>query len=212
MSLSFLESLNLARSYLSFKDLLKLAGSRILSLEHFYVLRVNLRHIQDVKPPKIEYTIQKATEKDFQELSRCLEDFKGKDKKELLYQLLFYKFGFRHCYLARNKDNEIMALHWLVYPHENHLLQAYAGYRLPQLKEKQVMIENAFVFPKFRAYGLFPFLTFHLLECAKKQGFKVAITLTRKDQLAVLNTLIVMGFRLLRLTTELRFLGLRKRL
>ena len=211
MSLSFLESLNLARSHLSFKDLLKLAGSRVLSLEHFYMLRVNLRHVQGMRSLKIEHTIQKATEADFKELSECLKDFKGKDKKDLLYQLLFYKSGFRNCYLVRNGDKEIMALHWLIYPHENQLIQAYAGYRLPQLKAKQVMIENAFVFPKFRAYGLFPSLSLHLLECAKKQGYQVAITVTKKDQMAVLNTLIAMGFRLLSLTTELRFIGFRKR-
>jgi ribosomal protein S18 acetylase RimI-like enzyme len=186
---------------------LKLLGSRILSINHYYVLRKNL-----LEPPNKAHPIKNKMEVapisrgDVHEILASLDACCPAEKKDVLAYLLFYQSGFKNCYVMR-RDENVAYMQTLIFPSENSLIkEKYRGKFYP-LKDSQVMIENVFTFPPFRGLGCFQSGTTQLLELARAKGYRSALCYVRKDRVAALTDLVNMGFKITKMMPEYKVLG-----
>ncbi|HHL34205.1 MAG TPA: hypothetical protein ENJ30_07565 [Desulfobulbaceae bacterium] len=133
------------------------------------------------------------------------------ERKEVVSRVLFYRSGFKNCYVAKTIENEIAYIQWLIYPSENSIIKKHFQKRFYLLEEFQVMIENAFTFPKFRGLGIMPVVTKELMKRARERGYKSAISYIRKDNIISLNEFMRLNFKITELLKEYKFLGVVKR-
>ncbi|NIQ13815.1 MAG: hypothetical protein GTO02_05235 [Candidatus Dadabacteria bacterium] len=189
------------------KDLLK---ERICSMDYYYVLEKKIENslIVDIKG---NYEIGRLSEVDIINLKKQLKLLDQLSRREILARLVFYSNGFKNCYVAKNDSGEIAYIQWLVFPYENMLIQKKYSRLFYPLRRNQIMIENAFTFPKFRGRGLLPYVTLELLQIARKHGCAKAISYIRKDKIAALNEFMKIGFRIRKIVKEYKILGYKRR-
>jgi ribosomal protein S18 acetylase RimI-like enzyme len=184
---------------------LRLLGSRILSYNHYYVLRKNLMEKQPESPAhKLE--VSRISEQDIEEILRSLEGCSADEKRDVLAFLLFYQSGFRNCYVMRS-EQKVAYMQTLIFPEENELIRkSYRGKFYP-LKDTQVMLENVFTFPNFRGLGCFQSGTRQLLDLARAKGSRSALCYVRKDRVEALTALVNMGFKITKIMPEYKIFG-----
>lgn len=194
-------------SHLKLKDALKLSLGRLYSLNHYYVLKRSL--LQPFEATiRTPVTVGRISPEDIREILGCLRSLDGESRKEMISRLLFYKAGFKNCFIARTKNNEIAYLQWLILPSENPVIKKNFSRKFYPLRPGEVMIENAFTFPKFRGLGLLPWVTQKLLMIARESGHTSAITYIRKDKIPSLNEFLKIRFKITKLIKEFRFIGI----
>lgn len=194
-------------SHLKLRETLTISLGRLYSTNHYYILRRNL-----LLPFEAEIrtllTVDKISTADIREILGCLGSLDGESKKEIISRLLFYDAGFKNCYIARTKNNEIAYLQWLIFPSENSVIEKNFSRKFYPLRQREVMIENAFTFPKFRGLGLLPWVSQKLLLIARESGHTSAIAYIRKDKIPSLNEFMKIKFRITKLIKEFRFIGI----
>lgn len=178
----------------------------LFSVNHYYLLGKNLLTPGEPLVINPKKRLSLITEEDIAYLRNNLDSFNTEDRREILTRLLFYENGFTNCYVVGHGD-EIAYIQWIIFPAENALItQNYSGRYYP-LTSKQVMIENVFTFPRYRGRGYFQDGTQQLLELAKSNGYCSAICYIRKDRIVPLNEITQMGFRIMKMMREYKFLG-----
>jgi hypothetical protein len=75
------------------------------------------------------------------------------------------------------------------------------------MKEKQVLLEGAFTFPRYRGFGLMQFVSAEVLNIAKAEGYAGAICYVQKENYNSLNNLMQIGFKIKRLVREYKLMG-----
>jgi len=198
---------NLSR-VLGAKALLRLLVSRVASVNHFYLLGKSLLPNQkelalavSKKAPLVE-----ITDEDLRSIEDSIYFLDENERKEVLARLFFYRDGFKNCYIVKNGEN-IAYMQWIVYPDENQRLKEKYPSKFYTLNTSQVMVENAFTFPRYRGMGYLQFGTARLLDIARSKGYKSAVCYIRKDRLDSLNEFARMGFRITKLIRDYKILG-----
>jgi ribosomal protein S18 acetylase RimI-like enzyme len=199
-------------SKLNFKDTLGLFINRLCSVNHYYILQKKLDSQAGEVKTRGKVSLRIVNDDDLQYIIKSISTLDSVSRKDVISRLLFYKSGFTNCYAAVTSEGEVAYLQWLIYPSENALIENKYSRIFSPLREDQVMIENAFTFPKFRGMGLLSYVTNALLNIAKEAGYKSVVTYIRKDKIASLNEVFKMGFKITKLITEYKFLGVTKRL
>ena len=192
---------------LGIRGSLRLTFSKIFSLDHYYILGRSLTF--PLKYPlsrKPDTQLSLLTDDDYTIIKKNLINLNLDDRREILARLNFYHNGFNNCYVIKS-GNEIAYLQWIIFPTENHIIQKNYSNKFYPLTEKQVMIENVFIFPRFRGRGYLPFGTIQLLESAIHKGYASAICYIRKDRITTLNEFTRLGFKIVKLVREYRFMG-----
>jgi len=187
---------------------LQLLGSRVLSVDHYYVLRKNLMEEpgEACTLPAARMPVAPITERDIAAILDSLASCTPAEKRDVLAYLFFYQNGFKNCYVMR-RDNQVAYMQTLILPEDNALLTGrYRGKFYP-LKETQVMLENVFTFLPFRGLGCLESGTRQLLELARRKGYRSAVCYIRKDRIVSLNEFVRMGFRITKLVPEYKILG-----
>ena len=182
-------------------------GSLVFSINHYYFLGRNLEaklNFPALNIPPVECSAM--DESDLVLLENHAKLLSPDDRRELIGRIRFYESGFKNCYIIK-KDDVITYLQWIIYPKENSIIQEHYAKKFYPLDSDQVMIENAFTFPKHRGRGYLLFATRQLLETARSQGFTSAICYIRSDRIASLNEFLNMGFKIIRMIKEYKFLG-----
>ena len=189
------------------RGLVQLLVDRFFSINHYYVMKVNLQTLSDY-PLKRNPTgkLSPASEDDFLEIKQRVETYSTEDRREILGRILFYERGFRNCFVMK-VDSKIAYFQWILYPDENVNIRKYFKNTFYSLNEHQVMIENAFTFPEFRGRGYLPFVSRLLLNKAKEDGYKSAIGYIRTDKITSLNEFFKMGFKITQNIWELKLFG-----
>lgn len=185
---------------------LALAKSRLCSLAHYYILRGALSATALRVPTGSKVTISPLGEDDIDDIKDSLASCDAADRKEILARLLFYKSGFKNCYVIRC-GNKIAYMQWIIYPEENDVIMEKYRNRFDPLHAGQVMVENAFTFPAFRGLGYLQRGTQQLLDLAWRRGYRSAVCYIRKENIASLNGFCQMGFRITKIVPEYKFLA-----
>jgi hypothetical protein len=187
--------------------LLRLVISRLFSFNHYYVLGKNLSEPTESSPAFGKKTpLTEITEDDIAHIEDSLHALDAEDKREVLSRLFFYRSGFRNCYVVRNGE-DIAYMQWIILPSENQIIKEKYSAKFYPLASNQVVIENAFTFPRYRGLGYLMYGTSALLDLARGDGYKTAVCYIRKDRVASLNDFTRMGFRIRRLLREYKLLG-----
>lgn len=197
-------------SNLGLNNTLKLFINRLFSINHYYVMKRKLNFL-DKKKIRIAYRIENLHNINFSYLIKSLKSLDSESRRELMARISFYNAGFKNCYVAKTKNEEIAFIQWLIHPSENLIIKEHFSNKFYMLGERQVMIENAFTFPKFRGHGLLPAVTSDLLEIAEKAGYENVITYIRKDRIASINEFMKLDFKITKLLTEYRVMGITRR-
>jgi ribosomal protein S18 acetylase RimI-like enzyme len=188
------------------KASLKLLGSRILSINYYYVLRKNLLEPEPSNPIKNKMEISPICEGDINAILNSLGACSAAEKKDVLSYVLFYQSGFKNCYVMRRGD-KIAYMQTLILPTDNELITDKYRSKFYPLKDTQVMIENVFTFPPYRGLGCFQSGTLQLLALARAQGYRSALCYVRKERVAALTDLVNMGFKITKIMPEYKILG-----
>jgi len=179
----------------------------LFSVNHYYLLGKKLAAQEEFPAPSgVTAPLTKITAHDLVLLRQTLDALESADKREVLARLFFYEDGFENCYVMK-RGEEIVYVQWVIFPWENGTLEERYRTKFYPLAEKQVMIENAFTFPRHRGQGHLLHGTTQLLRLAKERGYSAAICYIRKDRIASLNEFARMGFRITRILTEYKVLG-----
>jgi len=193
--------------HLRISEALKLLLRNTFSLDHFYLLARPLAALPAMPPVMLgSGKMRIMTEEDLNGLYGQIAALGYDDKRDLLSRILFFNMGFKNCYIVK-ENGTVAHLQWMVLPSENERLKRVYRSRFLPLQEHQVMIENAFTFPACRGRGFFPYVTMQMLKRAQEQGFTQAVTYARKDSVKVLSHLAQLGFKMIRLAPEYKFLG-----
>lgn len=198
-------------STLGFKYSSRVIAKNLLSYNHYYVLDAHLNEVHCDLPNRLSLSKKKLDEDGINQVLENAGELSDADRKEILVRWLFHQSGFKNCYLFQTQDGEPAYLQWIIYPEENNVIRSRYGNRFYPLNKQQVMVENAFVFPKFRGYGLIYHGTLELLKMAQEQNYKYAVTYIVKDNVASINAFVKMGFSLRKIVPEIKFAGITKR-
>jgi ribosomal protein S18 acetylase RimI-like enzyme len=191
---------------LGLKASLRLLGSRLLSMNHYYVLRKNLMEPSDQHPPRHKLEVAPICDRDITQILSDLDGCSAAEKRDVLAYLLFYQSGFKNCYVMK-RDDKVAYMQTLIYAEDNPLITEKYRSKFYPLKENQVMIENVFTFPAYRGLGCFQSGTTQLLDLARARGCRSALCYVRKDRVAALTELVNMGFKITKLMPEYKVFG-----
>lgn len=183
----------------------------IASINHYYILQRGLADLIEERVSRVKFYICIANNEDIMTIINNIKYIDNPSRKEIFIRMLFNNSGFKNCYIAKTTSGDIACLQWLIYPNENDIIKKYYSNRFNLLREKQVMVENAFTYPKYRGLGLKRDMTNELLKEAKKRGYTSAITYVRKDLIHSINENIRNGFKITKLVTECKIFGFTKR-
>jgi hypothetical protein len=186
---------------------LKLIRDTLFSANQYYLLGRSLASTPATpftRAPKEKISL--ITESDLIVLRKKISTLGEDDRREILARLYFYDNGFANCYVIKN-DGEIAYLQWIIFPSENSIINKKYANRFNQLSDRQVMIENAFTFPAYRGRGYLPCGTQQLLELAKRNHYTSAVCYIRTDRITSVNEFTKMGFKIIRILDEYKFLG-----
>ena len=198
-------------STLGLRYTLRVVLRNLLYVDHYYLLTLNLRSLELRLPRTFETTLAEISEEDLAEITEVLPSLDPGSRKELLIRLAFYDAGFKNCYVARTPSGELAHLQWLIYPDENDIIRSQFKNRFYALKAKQVMVENAFTFPKYRGLGLVQSITYELLQKARAKGARAALCYIIKTNTESINQFMSLGFKITELLREVKFLLVTKR-
>ena len=189
------------------KASVRLLGSRILSFNHYYVLKKNLvEPLHGTNPVRDTMKISPICEKDIGEILISLAGCPVAERRDVLAFLLFFQSGFKNCYVMR-RDGKVAYMQTLIFPTENGLIADKYSRKFYPLKDTQVMIENVFTFPPYRGLGCFQSGTRQLLELARCRGYRAALSYVRGDRVASLTELVTMGFKITKMIPEYKLFG-----
>ena len=194
------------------KYILKQLFKNLLFSDYYYILCVDLDSLRLPKASRLTYSIGIADKGDLESLVDRLGELEWNERKEIATRVFFAKAGFRHCYLGRAADGQPVYMQWLIYPDENEIIAKHFRSRFYPLKPNQIMLENAFTFPRFRGLGPLPSVSAELLTIARDQGYKTAVAYIQKNQLVSLNEFMNMNFKIRKIVREYKILGVTKRM
>ncbi len=196
---------------LGFRGMSKLLLDRLFSLNKVFILQRSLLSAAAPNPHRMQFSISKIEEADWDDILREAHCLDIESRRENFARALHFRNDFTNCWAVRSKTGSIAHIQWIVFPEENDVIRA--GYRhfFRPLERCEVMIENAFTFPKYRGLGLFSHATRHLLNLGRQLEYKKAVSYVRSENVASLNELIRLGFSFKRVVREYKFLGFTRR-
>lgn len=192
---------------LGLKTSLKVLLCKLFSVNHYYVLTRNLKSLEFERTIRFQYQLEKMTEDGWADVADDLKSSDRDCRREFYSRLLFYKSGFKNCYVLKNKNKEIACMLWVVYPSENEIIKKHFKKKFYPLRDNQVMLENVFTIPKYRGFGFSPTATIEILNLVRSQGYKSAIIYSRKDRIDSLNDIMKLGFKIQKLIKEYKVFG-----
>ena len=184
------------------------AMRNLAALNHYYILQ---RSLKDPIPGGERFPgvagLWKATEEDMERMTSTLRSLDPESRRELLSRILFYRCGFRNCHVAKSRSGEIAYIQWLIYPKENSVIAKHFRRRFRPLREREVMLENGFTFPRYRGLGILRNATLRLMGTAREEGYDWAIAYIKKERIIPLNEFLGMGFKITRILSEYKLAG-----
>jgi len=172
---------------------------RILYLDYFYFLTAPLKKVEPGIRILSDIRIAEARNEDWTTIVDGLKQLDDNERREIIVRLLFYLKGFYSCYIGRNGNGDIVSLQWLIRPEDNQLIEKHFNDFFYPLNKKQVMVENVFVYPKYRGFGVFTTVNHLLLEKAREEGFLFCLAYIHKGNITSLNEFMKLGFQIKKL-------------
>ncbi len=196
---------------LGVRGMADLLNDRLCSFNNVFILEKSLFSVAAPGAHRMQFSISEIEEADWEEILQEVHSMDIGAKREIFARALHFRNDFRHCYAIRSKTGSIAHIQWIVFPEENDVLSSRYPHFFKTLVPYEIMIENAFTFPRFRGLGLFSYATRYLLNLGREQGYKKATTYVRCEKLASLNELIRLGFSIKNVVREYRVLGVTRR-
>jgi len=180
---------------------------RIIFVDRFFCLCLNLRALREDLRVRSDIQISQCNINDFYEILNQIEKFDKLSRKQILAGYLFFKRGYHGCYLGKNKHGEIVSMQWLLRPGDNQITLKNTNRTMPILAKNEVCVENLFIFPKYRNLGLFTTLNMQTLKIAKEEGYSICYSFIHRKNIKSLNCFLNIGFQIHQLVDSYNFFG-----
>ena len=187
---------------------LKIILSKIFCCCHYFCISFYIRRSNNNFRMRRDITLTRANQGDWNLIIQRIPDFPKKERKEIIRRYRFLKNGFfDSCFLGKNRQNEIVSMQCLIEPRHNELIDKKLRNVWPILKNNEVMLEELYIFPKFRTVGIFPTINLLILKIAQDKGYTGCRSFIRKENILSLNGFLGLGFKIEKLFTQINFLG-----
>lgn len=196
---------------LGVKGTAELLSDRLFSFNNVFILEKSLFSVAAPNAHRMQFSISGIEEADWEEILKDVHCMDIEGRREIFARTLHFRNDFKNCYALRSKTGSIAHIQWIVFPEENDVLGARYAHFFKPLAPYEIMIENAFTFPRFRGLGLFSYATRYLLNLGREREYKKATTYVRCEKLASLNELIRLGFSIRNVVREYKLLGITRR-
>ncbi len=197
--------------YLGPRGTTKLILGRLLSFNKVFILQKSLSAIAAPNPHRMQLSIAPVDERDWEAIFRQAHCLDVESRREILARANFFRNDLKNCFAVRNQSGLIAHIQWIVFPEENEVMSGRYRHFFNPLGDHEIMIENAFTFPRFRGLGLLTHASRHLLNLAGRRGYRKAVTYVRSEKFASLNELIRLGFCITKVVPEYKVLGFTRR-
>lgn len=175
----------------------------------FLGLRCDLDALPEVRPAKIEVTMEPQSTEEYVGFEEERGRARGEDYLEVLLRIGLCEAGVPTLY-ASGLDGAPTYCQWLIRAADQELMHAHAPGRYPHLAEDEVLLEGAYTFIAFRRMGLMADGMAKLLRIARDEGARAAITYVTADNIGSLRGCAAVGFTLDHMRASIRRVGLRR--
>lgn len=186
----------------------KVLLNRILYVNHHYYLSLYLPRFNQAIKIREDLSLEIADSKGWEKVLDNIHFYQMKERRAILARYKFFQKGFSGCcFFGKNAQGEVVSMQWLISPKCNSMIKEKMFRLWPILKDNEVIIENLYIFPKFRNAGTFSTVNYLILKIAEEEGCSKCNTFIRKDNIKSLNGFLNLGFKIQKLYTERKFLG-----
>lgn len=175
----------------------------------FLGLRCDLEALPEVRPAKIEVTMEPKSLEEYDGFEEERRRARGEDYLEVLLRTGLCTAGVPTLY-ASELDGSPTYCQWLTRAADQELMHAHAPGRYPHLADDEVLLEGAYTFIAFRRMGVMADGMAQLLRLARDEGARAAITYVTADNLASLRGCAAVGFTVDHARESIRRVGLRR--
>lgn len=202
-----IETICLLFCHLNLKNLTKIVSRNIFSKSYYFILKKNIQSNNFRIKRKLPINFYKVGALEINELRQNMKELDQQARKEIIVRINFFKKGLKNCYIGKNEKGENVYLQCIIFPFENEAIKKYFKKKFYLLNKNEIILENAFTFPKFRKLGLLHYGTNFLLNMAKESGYKTAVCYIRHDNIQSLNEFMKMGFKITKMVREYKLAG-----
>lgn len=188
---------------------LKSALNKIFYYNHYYYMSLYIRRFNKKIRIRDDIELARPKQQDWEIIFQNLYSYSKDERREIIRIYNFLKNGFFDtCFFVKNRNNEVVALQCLIEPSHNEIIKKQMANVWPKLKNNEVMLEELYIFPRFRSFGIFPTVNHLMLKVAEKKGYSVCRSFIRKDNVLSLNGFLSIGFKIEKLYTQINLLGM----
>lgn len=192
-----------------YRTTLSVLGEQVWWTKCFLGLRCDLRDLPPIRRAKIELTMEPRPAEEFRGFADELPRSHGNDYVELLLRQGLCEAGVSTLYVADSEERPAYA-QWLIRARDQDIIHEHSPGRYERLYEDEVLLEGAYTFIDFRRLGAMGDGMGQLLQLAKEEGARSAITYVAADNVPSLRGCATVGFELDHARWSVRRLGRRK--
>ena len=179
----------------------------LYSREVFVGLHKEVPSYLYLPPCKVDFVLQRATQKHIMEALYRAEAEKRPDVYRAIREKWFEKPGFRRCYAALTRDTgDLCCLMWVVLPHDIAEMAPGSLPRCAGLKKDECLLDDGYTFGKYRETGIMPHFLLKVAAVAGSAGFRWVKTYIPLEDLPHLIDCRRAGFQDFERQTETRVL------
>lgn len=186
-----------------------LAGEQLWYTKRFFGLVAPLPPIVP-RPAKIAIDMRPVDARSFGGFEDELQVATGNDYAQVLLRRSLGREGPGELYVAADGDGRPIYAQWLIRPRDRAALYEHSPGRYAELGEKDVLVEGAYTFVRFRGLGAMRDGMAKLLQLAADEGMVKAFTYVEVHNIPSLRGCAEVGFVPHHMRDSVRRLGMRR--
>jgi hypothetical protein len=192
------------------KGLTGLVGEQTWYTKFFFGLAAPLPPPPTTRPAKIPIEMRPVDAATFLGFSEELTLTSGSDYAQVLLRQNLCRSGIGELYVAEDEQGRPIYAQWLIRPRDQEALHLHSPGRYSNLDERDVLVEGAYTFSRFRQLGAMRDGMAKLLRIAADEGMTTAYTYVEAHNVASLRGCSDVGFVPDHLSVSVRRLGRRR--
>lgn len=151
---------------------------------------------EHLTPPsaKIPIRVRLFEPRDIASLFTLPEGASDADRYEVEYRRAILAEEFAPCFVAETEEGIACYMQWLLSSHENERIRRFFNRRFPPLTSQELLLEGAYVPPRFRGLRIMPAAMARVAEMGHEMGGSSVITFVEYDNIPSLKGCQRAGF------------------
>jgi hypothetical protein len=186
------------------------ARDGVWSTSVYFALRCDLAQLPEKRAAAVPLTMTARDCASFHGFQDELPRTGPDDYLQVMLRVLWCEAGVNELFVGDGPDGQPAYCQWLVRARDQWPLQRHSPGRYPALRDDEVLLEGAYTFSAYRRKGAMADGMHQLLEAARDEGARTALTYVADDNVASLRGCAAVGFGPDHLTRNDRRIGVRR--